>query len=290
VVNRFYNIGWLTFLLLLLPTGAYAELPGVSQPSKFEGDSKCDGHELKADEIKQKLRRWPGLRFFNRWRLKEVTLDKCVEAGAVHANLSLAPPESWSHHRVPYRLRIRLRLDLTSGSPLQVSGSEHQQLAGGVRRLVLRAEEHEDVRRFIERFPPENAEVVSANGPGRLRVTYRSAPVQEAGQPVELSFSEAAEEGVVAYRLPRMDSLPVRRELLHFAEVLSQRYPRCRPNWVVARWREGKPEVESSSRWKIQMDLEGAGCPKFLRAEVTPEWAVTNLDVGMPDPPKKQAP
>jgi hypothetical protein len=183
-----------------------------------------------------------------------------------------------------------LGLDITSGSPLQVSGPDYKKLATGVRRLVLRAEEHEDVRRFLERFPPQSAEVASTNGPGRLRVTYRSAPAPEAGRTAELSFSEAAAEGVVAYRLPRIDSLPVRRELLYFVEVLSQRHPRCRPSWVAARWRDPKPEVENSSRWEIQMDLLGTGCPKFLRAEVTPEWVVTNLDVGMPDSLKKQAP
>jgi len=284
VVNRFYDIG-LACLLLLLPVGSYA------QPStKLEGAPKCDGHELNDDEVKQKLRRWPGLGSFNRWRLKEVTLDKCVEEGAVSARLALAPPDSWSHHRVPYRVRIRVRLGITSGSPLQVSGPDYKKLATAVRRLVLRAEEHEDVRRFLERFPPKSAEVVSANGPGRLRVTYRSAPAPEAARAAELSFSEAAEEGVVAYRLPRIDSLPVRRELLHFVEVLSQRYPRCRPSWVAARWRDPKPEVENSSRWEIQMDLLGTGCPKFLRAEVSPEWAVTNLNVGMPDPAKTKVP
>ncbi len=91
---------------------------------------------------------------------------------------------------------------------------------------------------------------------------------------------------MVAYRLPRIDSLPVRRELLHFVEVLSQRHPRCRPSWIEARWKDGKPEVENSSRWEIQMNLKGTGCPKFLRGEVTPAWAVTNLDVGMPDSPE----
>jgi hypothetical protein len=254
--------------------------------SFVKAEPECDGHELKADDVKQQLRRWPGLGSFNRWRLKEVSLDKCLTEGAVSARLTLAPPESWSPHRVPYRLQIQLRLDAASGSPLESSGNEYKQLASAVRRLVLRAEEHEDVCRFLERFPPQSAQLVSANGPGRLQVTYRSPPAEDGEKPVELAFSEAAEEGVVAYQLPRIDSLPVRRELLHFAETLSQRHPRCRPTWIDARWEAGQPGEENSGMWKIKMNLTGAGCPGFLRGEVTPELSVTNLDVGMPDSPK----
>jgi hypothetical protein len=83
-----------------------------------------------------------------------------------------------------------------------------------------------------------------------------------------------------------MDSLPVRRELLHFVEILSQRHPRCRSSWVEARWTPGNPEVESSGRWEIKMNLVGKGCPRFLRGKVTPEWSVIDLDVGMPEAPK----
>jgi hypothetical protein len=272
---RYGQVGFLGFLMLLAPAVSPAEPPGPP----------CEGHQLQADGIKQRLRRWSGLGSFNRWRLKAVSLDKCIEDGTVNAALALAPPDSWSRYRVPYRLQVRLRLEVASGSPLPASGQEYKNLATGVRRLVLRAEEHEDVRRFLERFPPQTAEVESADGPGHLSVTYRSARVPENGRAAELAFSEASEEGVVAYRLPRMDSLPVRRELLHFVEALSQRHPRCRPGWIEARWRDGKPGEENLSRWEIQMDLQGTGCPKFLRGEVTPEWVVTNLEVGMPDSP-----
>jgi hypothetical protein len=280
-------------LAFLLPSGTYADPPGDSQPSaKSEGvpepvpgDSQpCERHQLKAGDVKQRLRRWYGLGAFNRWRLKEVSLNECVEAGSVGAELSLAPPDGWSLHRVPYRVRVRLRLDAASGSALRAPGQDYRQLASAVRRLVLRAEEHEDVRRFLERFPPDRAEVAWANGPERLRVNYRSLRAPETERAVELSYSEAAEEGVVAYRLPRMDSLPVRRELLHFVEVLSQRHPRCRPSWIEARWRSPQPDAEGSGRWTIKMDLEGPGCPEFLRGEVTPEWTVTDLDVAMPGP------
>jgi hypothetical protein len=268
-------------LLQICLAGLLASV-ALADPPKEE----CDGHELKAEDIKQQLRRWPGLGSFNRWRLKDVSLDKCLREGAVSARLTLAPPDSWSRHRVPYRVWIYLRLDAASGAALKSSGNDYKKLVSAVRRLVLRAEEHEDVRRFLERFPPDAAEVVSANGPGRLQVTYRSEPVVDGGKKVELAFSEAAEEGIVAYRLPRMDSLPVRRELLHFVETLSQRHPRCRPSWVEARFKPGKPEVEDSGRWEIKMNLVGKGCPRFLRGQVTPEWSVTDLDVGMPDPPK----
>jgi hypothetical protein len=267
-------------LVQICLAGFLASAAFAQQPEK-----ECDGHELKADDIKQKLRRWPGLGSFNRWRLKEVSLDKCIKDGAVSASLSLAPPESWSCHRVPYRVHILLSLEAASGSPLP-SGNDYKKLATAVHRLVLRAEEHEDVRRFLERFPPDTAEVASANGPGRLQVTYRSEPANAAGKKVELAFSEAAEEGIVAYRLPRIDSLPVRRELLHFVDTLSQRHPRCRPTWIEARWLEEKAEAEDPGKWEIKMILAGKGCPKFLRGEVTPEWSVVNLDVGMPDAPK----
>ena len=265
----------------LLSFGALADPDPVPDP-----DPECEAHKLKSEDVKQQLRRWPGLGSFNRWRLKEVSLDKCINEGAVSARLTLAPPDSWSRHRVPYRVWIFVKLDAASGSPLQSSGNDHKKLATGVRRLVLRAEEHEDVRRFVERFPPDAAEVLSANGPGRLQVTYRSPPAGGSGKRAELAFSEAAEEGIVAYQLPRMDSLPVRRELLHFVETLSQRHPRCRPSWIEARFKPGNPEVENSGRWEIKMNLVGKGCPRFLSGKVTPEWSVIDLDVGMPEAPK----
>ena len=69
---------------------------------------------------------------------------------------------------------------------------------------------------------------------------------------------------------------PVKIDILNRIEDIKTRNPQ----------EDGKPEEENSGRWEIKMNLVGKGCPRFLRGQVTPEWSVTDLDVGMPDPPK----
>jgi len=227
---------------------------------------ECRRHELDAAKVKERLRHWRGLAAFSRWRLVEVRPAECVVDGKVKSRLVLAPPSGWSRYRVPYLVQADLDLDPERQAPAGAPSAEFSALAKGVRRLVLRAEADEDVRRFIERFPPDRAEIDSADGSGKLRVTFVYSPGKDGGRghPVRLTFSEAFDDGkIVAYDLPRVDSLPVRRELLSFAGEISARIPHCQPSWISARFRLLPDKAEDQAgRWKIAARLSGKKCPE----------------------------
>jgi hypothetical protein len=257
-------------LLLVLMTSS----PAVAE------ETSCEPHQLQPADLKQRLRRWRGLAAFNRWRLTEVQPAACLVDGEVATTLQLVPPAAWSHHRVPYQVQIRVRVNGETGVPLAVQENNYKRLASGVRRLVLRAEAHDTVRRFIERFNPAQAWIVSTNGPEKLKVVYRSAtcPGCPADKHPELVFSEAAKAGVVAYQLPRMDSLPVRRELLRFVEALSKEHTHCIPAWIAARWRALPPteEEEQVGQWEIEALVTGRGCPASFARVVNEDLTVEN--------------
>jgi hypothetical protein len=261
-------------------------------------EPECVPHQYKADEIKQKLRRWRGMAAFNRWRLIQAEPNPCIVDGTIDVLLVLAPPANWSKHRAPYRVSTKIKLDGSSGMALEGPEKGYKHLATGIRRLVQRAEAHEDVDRFLERYPPKQADITSANGTEKLKVTYLAAPGpgHSGKHTPSLVFSEAVEEGVAAYRLPRMDGLPTRRELLRFVEVMSGHHPRCLPTWIEARIENGKPKpqpelkpgpeavLELPTRWNIQINLKGEGCPGFFHGAVTSDHSVEDIKVQIPEP------
>jgi hypothetical protein len=258
-------------------------------------ESRCETHELDADQLKQRLRRWRGMSSFNRWRLTKVEPAGCVVEGNVVTTLTLVPPVSWSHHRVPYRVQIELNLEAASGNPvggaLTNGTKKNKRLASGVRRLVLRAEAHEDVRRFIERFSPSIAAIEFANGAEKLQVTYFAAPKDEypANWRPNLVYSEAVVNGVTAYNLPRMDSLPVRREMLRFIESVSSSHPHCRPIQIKAHFISLPTEDEpQAGRWQISSALAGSGCPDKFAKVVTHDLTVVDWTPAEPKPAKTE--
>lgn len=260
-------------------------------PSRAADDAAgCVSHGLDIKQIKQRLRRWPGLAPFHHWRLRKVVPADCVVGGLVDTLLVLAPPASWSHLGVAYRVRVKLCLDGASGAPGEGLPVHFKELAAGVRRVLERAENNEIVRRFVERYPPVRADFRVAEDRESLQVTYQTqaGPLAPSATP-RLVFSEEF-DGIAAYRIPRMDGLPVRPELLRMAEMLSRRHPGCRPVWIQAERAEraGYPLIgppsdgadrQDTGRWMIDLTLEGAGCPVSFAGVVTPDRAVVDLRV-----------
>ncbi|MBW1873015.1 MAG: hypothetical protein JRJ19_13170, partial [Deltaproteobacteria bacterium] len=161
----------------------------------------------------------------------------------------------------------------------------------GVRRLVLRAEAHEDVRRFIERFSPTNAAIEFANGAEKLQVTYFATPKDEypANWRPNLMYSEAVANGVAAYLLPRMDSLPVRREMLRFIESVSSGHPHCRPIRIKASFISAPTDDQpQAGRWQISSAMAGSGCPDRYSKAVTHDLTVVDWTPAEPKPAKPE--
>lgn len=246
----------------------------------------CTRHALETSIVKDRLRRWPGLAPFHRWRLLKVVPGTCAIDGQVDAVLLMAPPATWSRLGVAYRVRVKLLLAADTGEPAGAVPRHFKDLAAGVRRLVQRAEDDEDVRRFVERYPPRRADF--SLDEGVLRVTYRAGAGTAPAAP-RLVYSEAR-DAVTAYRIPRMDGLPARPELLRMIEVLSRHHAGCRPVQVSAEWKESSATPPAGSagdttgaapcgRWQIDFLLEGAGCPVSFGGVVTPDRAVVDLRV-----------
>jgi len=250
-------------LSMSAPDQPATDQPDAKQPAE---KTECQKNELDAAKVKESLRHWRGLAAFSHWHLAEVRTAECIVDGRVKATLVLAPPSGWSHFRVPYLVQASLDLNPEGKAFADQQRAGYATLAKGVRRLVLRAEANEDVRRFIERFPPDRAKIESVDGSEKLRVTFVYSPGKDGGRghPVRLTFSEALDDGeIVAYDLPRIDSLPVRRELLSFAVELSARIPSCQPSWISARFESLQDTTEDhAGRWKITAAIAGNKCPE----------------------------
>jgi len=265
------SLSAITFLLtLLLGLPAFEVAQAQEEPAP---EAECPEHGLDPAELKQRLRHYSGLAAFNRWKLAAVKPASCARDGNVSVELVLAPPKGWSHFRIPYRTTTRIEFDAVSKTPLSIPNREFKKLVAGVHRLIVKAEAHEDVRSFIERFPPGESLISPTGGTNGLQVTYIAAGNKfPSNRRPQLVFSESAEQGIVGYFLPRMDSLPVRRELLRFIESASENAWHCRPVWIHARFEPGSPAEDESvedepGRWLIYSGLQGQGCPaRFSKA------------------------
>ncbi len=92
----------------------------------------------------------------------------------------------------------------------------------------------------------------------------------KSGRAASLTYNPEIPGSIVAYELPRIDGLPVRRELLRFLEEYSKSHPRCKPGWITA----GQDTGKALGWWKLVLSLSGSGCPaKFVRF-VNPERTV----------------
>jgi hypothetical protein len=254
----------------------------------------CQKVELDPGAVKERIKHWPGLAPFARWRILRIDLPDCAAAGMVELRLEVAPPDSWSVNRLPYRIWLTVPIDAASGAPgAPAPAAAWRELATGVKRISARVERYEDVQRFIERFGVSSAAIEVVDEKNHLRVTLVADP--RAGELAErtpvIQYDESVPERISAYRIPQMDSLPVRRELLRMLEVLSQHHPACRPSWISAQRiaTPGNPVAAAPSassappevvHWSFQLDLKGANCPDHFAAELKPDGVVARMQVG----------
>jgi hypothetical protein len=95
-----------------------------------------------------------------------------------------------------------------------------------------------------------------------------------AGSPF-LVYVENTPGRLVAYRVPTLDGLPVRRELLRFSEVLSERHPRCFPTWLEGRL--GSAFDEAAASWTLEAVLTGEGCPSCASVTIAADGSVAEV-------------
>lgn len=254
---------------------------GSPAPAQTGGEAgeDCDPHGLEPGPVKERIQRWSGLKPFSNWRIRATDLAACARDGVVLLHLQIAPPAKWSVHDLPYRVWLTIPLDGASGQPMEAPPEAFASLAAGVKRMTARAERYEDVRRFIERFGVGRAEIDKTAETGCFRVTYVAEvqPGQKGPRVPSITYDESARDRITTYRIPRMDSLPVRREMLRMLEVLSSQHPQCRPCWIDANRHElPGPEVQPI-RWTFQLDLEGPGCPPTYAAKLEPDGVVARV-------------
>ncbi len=260
---------WRTMILLGLLAGAAPAMAAAE-------------HGLDQEAVEQRVKRWSALEPFRRWRVVEAELADRAGEGVVRLTLQLAPPADWSAHGLAYRTELVVFIDAAAGAPVRPEPRAWRARAAGIEELIGYVERYEDVRRFIERFGVEQARItpaVATDDEPVYRVAFVGAAA--AGQPdalhPELTFDRSAADPVVAYRIPRMDSLPVRRELLRLVEELSGRHPGCRPRWLRAAQRrpaaerEDGDEVATEVAWRFDFELVGSGCPAAGSARLEPD-------------------
>ncbi len=276
-----------SFICLCLTTLVWGRLAGAEADQ--DAGQECIEHGLDLADVKARIQRWPGLKAFARWKVRSSKLAPCNRDGAVLLHLQIAPPDKWSLHDLPYRVWLTIPLDGASGAPLHAAPEAFGDLASGVKRMTARAERYEDVRRFIERFGVGRAEIDKTAEPGRYKVTYvaEAQPGQTGPRLPSITYDESAPDRITAYRIPRMDSLPVRREMLRMLEVLSSQHPHCRPRWIDAtRHQVAGPEAQPI-RWSFVFELEGASCPAHFAAKLEPDGAVARLGAIAAEPTAK---
>jgi hypothetical protein len=254
--------------------------PGES--TAWAEQPECEPPSLEAEAVKDRLKRWDGLTAFSRWRIIQAKLGSCVRNELVLAHLQIAPPEKWSIHNLPYRVWLTIPVEADSGKPANKAPAAWKDLALGVKRVVSRVERYEDLRRFIERFSVVSAAIDKTPEGGHYRVVLTGGVLPGQVQPrvPTIIYDETAADRITAYRIPHMDSLPVRRELLRMVEVLSQHHPRCRPSWIDARRIQVPGPEAEPVRWTFQMELQGAGCPAAYAAKLEPDGAVARVPSG----------
>jgi hypothetical protein len=222
----------------------------------------CSPHDLKADELKERLKRWNGLAPLKHWQLKSISLDPCIREGVVECTVTLEAPANWSKRNVVYQASVPVRVGEASGLPLSIPSKLVQKVAGAS-SWIKELEDHEDVVGFLERYTPVRGSLRVLDPGEFLQVHFAGTFDSGRGQTeiAQLTCQENVLGRIVAYRVPRIDGLPVRREILRFVEVLSQRHPACFPSWVEGTLTSFSKRIEEDIFWSMEVTLTGEKCP-----------------------------
>jgi hypothetical protein len=188
-----------------------------------------------------------------RWKLMALTWIPSREDPKTLL-LEINPPPAWSVHSLPYRFGLSVVFNSNQGKPGLKLSRTIKKLSKGVRRLIVAAEKNNSVRHFLERYPVVQARIERSGGNGRFRAILEAAAIDQ--KRPAIAFDENVRTRISLYRVPGIDGLPVRRELLRMVEVLSREHPKCRPVWVEARLHPGE-----GFYWGFHLRLEGDKCP-----------------------------
>jgi hypothetical protein len=148
------------------------------------------------------------------------------------------------------------------------------QKAKEARRLVEKAEKDINLHRFVERYSPVVGKIELQAESGNIVVAYQGRPssADKSGKIPQLIYSHQAGGRIAGYQIPRIDGLPARRELLRFAEVLSQKHPNCRPTWITAE----QVFKDETTLWKITAELKDKACPESFTLMITKDRMVVD--------------
>lgn len=239
-------------LALLLSTGGRAEPPAP------------------ADALRARIEAWKERTTLQRFPVERVEIIRDSAAKPARAQVTLAVGTELGRMFAPLRLRLDLRLDSTGQAP-QNGQAEASRLLEEGRRLLRRVEYSEVALRFLERFAPVRAELhLEALSPPRLRLFGTSTADGELNAHLEYAGPTAA---LRSYRVPGIAEIPVRREILRFAEILTARHPACRARWVWAQ-RLSEDGAPGGTIWQVAATLDGPSCPPDLTVVLGPRGSV----------------
>ncbi len=220
----------------------------------------CIGHTLTPEQVKEQL--FVGSRAtFATWGVETIELAPCLSDDGVAAQIVLTLPKGWSSLGVSYRLRVSSRFDPKTGKPTgSTKNSMLQTIPATIKRLLPRIEREESVRSFVERYQPLLVWIEPDTSRENLRFDFQSINAHKSIG-AQLLLQDNVPGFVVGYRLSHIDGLPVRRELLRFAELVSIQQPRCMIQDIYA-LRQESPIDDNKKKivWSIDAKLRGKEC------------------------------
>jgi hypothetical protein len=183
---------------------------------------------------------------------------------------------------VSYRVRLPVSSDPKTGaSPSSEKDYIYKDLPAKIKDLLSQIEHEESVHSFFERYEPTLVSIDVSNGADKFQIEFRSKGAVGAGgmEGPQLLMQATVPGFVVAYHITRLDGLPVRRELLRFAELLSVQYPGCMAGHIHAQRQESTAdEKDKKTRWVIGARLHGKGCLSQITLTID-DVAVQPLDL-----------
>ena len=129
-----------------------------------------------------------------------------------------------------------------------------------IKRLLPQIEREESVRSFIERYQPLVVWIEPETSRENLRFDFQPTNTAKSIG-AQLLLQDNVPGFVVGYRISHIDGLPVRRELLRFAELVSIQQPRCMIQDIYALRQESPIDGEKKKIvWSFDATLRGKEC------------------------------